>query len=94
MAVALFTAGAKVTGDGVGRRSELRSWRRGRRRAAGSPVPAAGRRGDEVRRRVLGFVVISKNFLRTRKIMMMHSNERGECCLRTLVDRNGSVDAT
>ena len=37
--------------------------------------------------RVLGNVVISKNFLRTRKIMVMHSNERGECCLRTLVDR-------
>ena len=36
---------------------------------------------------LLGFVVISKNFLRTRKIMVMHSNERGECCLRTLVDR-------
>ena len=32
-------------------------------------------------------VVISKKFLRTRKIMVMHSNERGECCLRTLVDR-------
>ena len=31
--------------------------------------------------------VISKNFLRTRKIMVMHSNERGECCLRTLLDR-------
>ena len=28
-----------------------------------------------------------KNFLRTHKIMVMHSNERGECCLRTLVDR-------
>ena len=28
-----------------------------------------------------------KNFLRTRKIMVMHSNERGECDLRTLVDR-------
>ena len=28
-----------------------------------------------------------KNFLRTRNIMVMHSNERGECCLRTLVDR-------
>ena len=27
-----------------------------------------------------------KNFLRTRKIMVMHSNERGECCPRTLVD--------
>ena len=35
---------------------------------------------------VLGNVVISKKFLRTRKIMAMHSNERGECCLRTLVD--------
>ena len=28
-----------------------------------------------------------KIFLRTRKIMVMHSNKRGECCLRTLVDR-------
>ena len=28
-----------------------------------------------------------KNFLRTRKIMVMHSNERGECFPRTLVDR-------
>ena len=37
---------------------------------------------------MLGNVVISKNFLRTRKIMVMHSNERGECCLRTLVDRS------
>ena len=36
---------------------------------------------------LLGNVVISKNFLRTRKIMVMHSNERGECCPRTLVDR-------
>ena len=36
---------------------------------------------------MLGNVVISKNFLRTHKIMVMHSNERGECCLRTLVDR-------
>ena len=36
---------------------------------------------------LLGNVVISKNFLRTRKIMVMHSNERGECFLRTLVDR-------
>ena len=33
------------------------------------------------------FVVISKKFLRSRKIMVMHSNERGECDLRTLVDR-------
>src|SRR3954465_9627974 len=39
---------------------------------------------------MLGNVVISKNFLRTRKIMVMHSNERGECCLRTLVNRSGS----
>src|SRR3954469_12078290 len=36
---------------------------------------------------LLGNVVISKKFLRTRKIMVMHSNERGECCLCTLVDR-------
>ena len=28
---------------------------------------------------VLGNVVISKIFLRTSKIMVMHSNERGEC---------------
>ena len=28
-----------------------------------------------------------KKFLRTREIMVMHSNERGEYCLRTLVDR-------
>ena len=36
---------------------------------------------------LLGYVVISKKFLRTRKIMVMHSNERGECDLRTLVDQ-------
>ena len=36
---------------------------------------------------LLGNVVISKISLRTRKIMVMHSNERGECCPRTLVDR-------
>ena len=36
---------------------------------------------------LLGNVVISKNFLRTRKIMVMHSNESVECDLRTLVDR-------
>ena len=36
---------------------------------------------------LLGNIVISKKFLRTRKIMVMHSNERGECCPRTLVDR-------
>ena len=29
-----------------------------------------------------------KKILRTRKIMVMHSNERGECRPRTLVDRN------
>ena len=34
----------------------------------------------------MGNVVISKKFLRTRKIMVMHSNERGECCPCTLVD--------
>ena len=36
---------------------------------------------------LLGNVVISKNFLRTRKITVIHSNERGECCPCTLVDR-------
>ena len=36
---------------------------------------------------MLGNAVISKTFLRTRKIMVMHSNERGECCPRTLVVR-------
>ena len=36
---------------------------------------------------MLGNIVISKKFLRTHKIMVMHSNERGECCPRTLVDR-------
>ena len=35
---------------------------------------------------LLGNVVISKNFLRTHKIMVMHSNERGEYCPCTLVD--------
>ena len=35
----------------------------------------------------LGFRSNFKNFLRTRKIMVMHSNERGECCLRTNADR-------
>ena len=34
----------------------------------------------------MGNVVISKNFLRARKIMVMHSNERVECSPRTLVD--------
>ena len=28
-----------------------------------------------------------KIFLRTRKIMVMHSNQREECCPRTLVER-------
>ena len=37
---------------------------------------------------LLGNIVFSKKILRTRKIMVMHSNERGECCLRTLVDRS------
>ena len=36
---------------------------------------------------LLGNAVISKKNLRTRKIMVMHSNKRGECCPRTLVDR-------
>ena len=36
---------------------------------------------------LLGNVVISIKFLRTRKIMVMHNNERGECCPCTLVDR-------
>ena len=35
---------------------------------------------------LLGNVVISKKILRTRKIMVMHSNERGECCPCTLVE--------
>ena len=42
---------------------------------------------DKQGMQLLGNVVISKKFLRTRKIMVMHSNERGECCPRTLVDR-------
>ena len=36
---------------------------------------------------LLGNVVISKKFLRTRKIMVMHSNKRGECRPCTLIDR-------
>ena len=36
---------------------------------------------------LLGNVVISKKFLHTRKIMVMHGNERGEYCPRTLVVR-------
>ena len=42
----------------------------------------------------MGNAVISKKILRTRKIMVMHSDERGEYDLRTLVYRNGSVDTT
>ena len=47
----------------------------------------------KAKRQLLGNIVILRKFLRIRKIMVMHSNERGECCLRTLVDRKGSVDA-
>src|SRR3989337_3850109 len=36
---------------------------------------------------LLGNAVISKKILRTHKIMVVHSNERGECRPRTLVDR-------
>ena len=36
---------------------------------------------------LLGNVVISKNFLCTHKITVIHSNGRGECCLHTLIDR-------
>ena len=36
---------------------------------------------------MLGNAVISKKFLRTRNIMVMHSNGRGECHPPTLVDR-------
>ena len=36
---------------------------------------------------LLGNAVISKKFLRTRKIMVMHSNERREYRLHTFVDR-------
>ena len=35
--------------------------------------------GDTATGEVLGNVVISKKILRTRKIMLMHSNEGGEC---------------
>ena len=35
---------------------------------------------------LLGNAVISKKFIRTRKIMVMDSNERGECRPRTLID--------
>ena len=36
---------------------------------------------------LLGNIVISKKFLRTHGIMVMHSNERGECRPSTLVDQ-------
>ena len=36
---------------------------------------------------MLGNVIISKKLLRTRKIMVMHSNERGEYRPRTHIDR-------
>ena len=53
------------------------------------PAVHAASRDEEERSSiaVLGNVVISKNFLQTRKIMVMHSNEREEYCPRTLVDR-------
>ena len=35
---------------------------------------------------LLGNTIISKKFLHTRKIMVMHSNKRRECHLHTLVD--------
>ena len=35
---------------------------------------------------LLGNIVISKNFLCTRKIMVMHCNERGEYRPRTIID--------
>ena len=34
----------------------------------------------------MGNAVISKKILRTRKIMVMHINGRGECCPCTLID--------
>ena len=36
---------------------------------------------------LLGNVVTSKIVLRTLKIMVMHRNDRGECCPCTLIDR-------
>ena len=44
---------------------------------------------------LLGNAVISKKYLRTRKIMVMHSNKMGEYCLRTLIDhKRKSYDNT
>ena len=67
------------------------------RRSRASPVPqrAPSARAKAVlgdlssleSPQLLGNVVISKKFLRTCKIMVVYSNERGECWLRTLVDR-------
>ena len=45
----------------------------------GAPYPTG-------RAPLLGNVLISKKYLCTRKIMVMHSNKRGECYPRTLVD--------
>ena len=47
---------------------------------------------NKTRSKILGVTTVGecsnfKIFLRTRKIMVMHSNERGECCLRTNADR-------
>ena len=50
-------------------------------------VMMVSRHDHEHRHHVLGNVVNSKNFLRTCKIMVMHSNEREEYRPRTLVDR-------
>ena len=47
---------------------------------------------DQMRtRKLLGNVVISKKILRTRKTMVMHSNERGRVCLHTLGDQKRSI---
>ena len=86
----------KATAEAKDARSALRAIKEELRQAgdiaAGKPFLLRRKFTDP--KYVLGNIVISKNFLRTRKIMVMHSNERGECCLRTLVDRSGSVDAT
>ena len=50
-----------------------------RRRSPDPPAAAPLRRFEDFPVLLLGNVVISKKFLRTRKIMVMHSNERGEC---------------
>ena len=48
-------------------------------RSRGPPRHKGKQGGGSSSNSVLGNVVISKKFLRTRKIMVMHSNERGEC---------------